>query len=256
MTHQIIQITDCHLFADQSTRLRDVHTWPRFEAVVDFVRDRFPNLDYLVMSGDTAHDEVAETYRLVRDRLGDLVTKMRIIPGNHDNRAALKEVFPECCELIDGRTNFTVRVGNWQLIGLDSHIPGEVPGLVGEAQIERTRTMLRESDDSWMAVFIHHPPVDVGSPWLDEIGLQDANELLQLVSEFDRVRLMCCGHIHQESAHFAGGTSILTSAAVGPQFRPRTVESTIDVNLPPALRVIDLEDDGSWSTQVLQLPAE
>jgi len=69
------------------------------------------------------------------------------------------------------------------------------------------------------------------------------------------VKLVCCGHVHQESATSIGGVTVLTTPAVGPQFRPRTEELQIDP-LPPAARLIELEPDGSWSTQVIRVPVD
>src|SRR5436190_18417540 len=93
--HRILQLTDCHLFADPKAELRGVATWPRFQAVLQDVRRRFPDFDLLVLSGDTAHDECLATYQAVRQSLGEWSERVRIIPGNHDDRAAMRRVFPK-----------------------------------------------------------------------------------------------------------------------------------------------------------------
>jgi Icc protein len=251
MSHRIIQITDCHLFADRR-ELRGIATWPRLEAVLGEIRERFSDFDCLVVTGDTAHDEIEETYAAFREALGDLTERLFLIPGNHDNREAIVKVFPDRCELTAGRLTFQHGLGDWQLIGLDSHIPGEVAGRIGPAQFTWTAGPFCRTQDLHTVVFVHHPPVLMHSRWLDEIGLEDGEVLIELLEQFPNIKLVCSGHVHQESATATGGPLVLTTPAVGPQFRPRTDELQIEA-LPPALRVIDLEPDGNWSTQVVRI---
>ena len=251
MSHRIIQITDCHLFADRR-ELRGIATWPRLEAVLGEIRERFSDFDCLVVTGDTAHDEIEETYAAFREALGDLTERLFLIPGNHDNREAIVKVFPDRCELTAGRLTFQHGLGDCQLIGLDSHISGEVAGRIGPAQFTWTAGPFCRTQDLHTVVFVHHPPVLMHSRWLDEIGLEDGEVLIELLEQFPNIKLVCSGHVHQESATATGGPLVLTTPAVGPQFRPRTDELQIEA-LPPALRVIDLEPDGNWSTQVVRI---
>ena len=249
--HRILQITDCHLFADRR-ELRGIATWPRLIAVLDEIRGRFSDFDCLVVTGDTAHDEIEETYTAFREALGDLTDRLFFIPGNHDNREAMVRVFPDRCGLTDGRLTFQHRLGSWQVIGLDSHLPGEVAGRIGQAQFRWTGKVLGGTPSLHTLLFVHHPPVRIHSRWLDGIGLEDGTELIDLLSQFPNMKLVCSGHVHQESTTATSGPSVLTTPAVGPQFRPRTDEMQLDPLLP-ALRVIELDPDGVWSTQIVRV---
>ena len=255
MTHRIVQITDCHLFSDRSTELKGISTWPRLHAVVSAIQNEHSDLDCLVVTGDTAHDEDIVTCEAFREALGDLTGRLRILPGNHDDRAALESVFPECCVMHSGRLPFQHSLGDWQLIGLDSQITGEVSGRLGEEQLGWLRDRLASTEPIDTLLFVHHPPVTMRSPWLDAVGLEDASELLAVLGAAPQVKLVCCGHVHQESATSIDGLTVLTTPAVGPQFRPRTDELQIDP-LPPAARLIELGPDGSWSTQVIRVPVD
>lgn len=249
--HRIIQITDCHLFADRR-KLRDIATWPRLEAVLTEIRERFSDAECLVVTGDTAHDEIEATYLAFRETLGDLTEKLLLIPGNHDNREAVEKVFPGHCVLADGRINFQHTPGDWQLLGLDSHMPSEVSGQLGEEQLAWLTETLTQTAEQPTLIFVHHPPVRMNSCWLEGIGLADGAQLLKTLEPFPHAKLVCCGHVHQESSTSTAGPVVLTTPAVGPQFRPRTNEMQLDP-LPPALRVIDLSDDGTWSSQVVRV---
>ena len=100
-------------------------------------------------------------------------------------------------------------------------------------------------------LFLHHPPIEVGSPWLDEIGLRDAAAFELLLRDHAQVRVIACGHVHQELTGELAGARVYATPAVGPQFRPRTADLEIEPG-PPGYRVIELWPDGRWSTDVVR----
>ncbi len=251
MSRRIIQLTDCHLFSDPAGEVRGIVTWPRLVSVLQNVRQQFEAFDLLVLTGDTAHDEMLATYQSVERELQDWTNRVRIIPGNHDNRQFLREVFPDSSGPLFGRVTFEVCWDDWRVIGVDSQIVGEVPGLLGVEQLDWLRNRLNTAAQLPTLLFLHHPPVPVHSSWLDKINLQDAGELDRLLKDYPQVRLIGCGHVHQELAAWFGGATVVTTPAVGPQFRPRTEQLEIDPALP-GYRVIELYDDGRWSTQVIR----
>jgi Icc protein len=252
--HRVIQLTDCHLFADPARELRGVATWPRFRSVLAELRRQAHPWDLLVFSGDTSHDEVQPTYEAVRSELGEWAGRVRMVPGNHDNRQALAEVFPESRGSLPGRVTFHVEWNDWQVIGLDTQRPGELPGSLGDEQLAWLQAQLSATANINTLLFMHHPPVAVHSAWLDKIGLQDATAFGRVVRDHPHVRLIGCGHVHQELSASLGGACVLTTPAVGLQFRPRTEELEIDP-APPGYRIIELHADGHWSSQVLRCDA-
>jgi Icc protein len=251
MPQRIVQLTDCHLFSDPAGNVRGIATWPRLHAVLRELHRRTPDFDLLVVTGDTAHDEARATYEAVREALGGWVPRLRIVPGNHDDRALLRRLFPESCGDAGERVTFHAGSPGWQLIGLDSQLTGETPGALGGEQLAWLRSRLEAAPGLDTLLFVHHPPIEVGSPWLDEIGLQDADALGLLLHEHPQVRLVACGHVHQETSSSLAGASVHTTPAVGPQFRPHTALLEIDPG-PPGYRVIELWPDGRWSTEVVR----
>lgn len=251
MTHRIIQLTDCHLFADPKQELRGIATWQRFLAALSDLRCRNLKVDLLVMTGDTAHDELNATYEAVRHELLDWADRVRVIPGNHDSRSDLQGVFPALPAGPLGRVTFHDLWDDWQVLGLDSQRPGELPGSLGAEQLDWLRRILDASPGLSTLLLMHHPPISVGSPWLDRIGLLDAAEFERLLRGHPQVRLVGCGHVHQEVVASLGKATVFTTPSVGPAFRPRTAELEIDSALP-AYRIWEFSTGESWATQVLQ----
>lgn len=101
---------------------------------------------------------------------------------------------------------------------------------------------------------MHHPPLKVGTEWLDGIRLEDANPLLDLLSRHRQVKFICCGHIHREMTIVQRDSLVLTTPATSVQFLPDT-DRLIPDPVPPGFRVLDLEPDGSFRTHVVRVPA-
>lgn len=252
MPIRILQLTDCHLFADPNVELKGICTRERLKHVLAALREELPRAERLIITGDLAHDERKETYEALRELLEEWLPRVRLVPGNHDDREAMRETFRDVVEIAHGRNGFSESLGNWRLIGLDTQITGELPGEVGAPQLAWLEKNLADTQQR-VAIFLHHPPVDVGSTWLDKIGLTDAPALWNLLDRFPRVRVLCSGHVHQELAFHDAGALVLTTPSTGVQFVPEAETLIVDDALP-GYRVLELQDDGGVRTRVVRVP--
>lgn len=255
MTVRILQLTDLHLFADPAARLREIPTRAIVQRVLAAVQARAGEWDLVVLTGDLAHDETRETYSAVRDLLGPQLLglqlpgtelrsrgRCRIVPGNHDNRAAIRDAFPDC-DITPGEwITFATDVGGWRLIGLDTHCPGEVWGRIEPSQLDWLATELEAHSDRRTLIFMHHPPFQVQSRWLDLVGLRQAEAFWEVIRHFPHVRGVSCGHVHQEFRGQVHGVAVYTTPAASIQFRPGTDELEI-TDEPPGFRVFALDGD-------------
>ena len=228
----ILQLTDLHLMSDPQAELRGARTREIVEPVLRHVRAGIEAgrwvFDRIVLTGDLAHDEQRDTYLYLRELLGDWLPRCVLIPGNHDDRALIREVFPEM-ELGDGPfVSFSLAAGSWQLIGIDSHVPGEVSGRVSDPQLEWLRQELARHAERPTVLFMHHPPFDVRSVWLDRIGLLNADAFWETVRPAAQVRAVCAGHVHQQFESDRDSIRLLTSPSASLQFKPQCDELVLD----------------------------
>ena len=241
----IVQITDTHVFADPAGQLLGVPTWDTFAEVLALA-DAIPH-DRLVLTGDLAQDEDRRTYEALAERLGD--RPLSLIPGNHDDPAALAAVFPDAFE--GAGRGFAEVVGGWLLIGFDSHVAGQVSGTVGAAQCALAEERLAAHPDLPVVFFVHHPPAPIGADWLDAMGLVDSPAFDALVqTHAPRIQAVVCGHVHQDRAVTLHGVPVFTTPSTAFQFAVGTAEPGFDA-LPPGLRVLELGE--SLQTRVVRL---
>lgn len=162
------------------------------------------------------------------------------IPGNHDPGNLLAERLTAAPFVTDA----PIVAGNWSLIGMDSTVTGRAGGLLGDAELDRTRTLIDSAQQDFIALCLHHPPIRLRSRWLDGVGLDDSDRLLALLEEYDSIRLVLFGHAHQAAEAVHANARILGTPSTCRQFKPKSDEFALD-NRPPAYRRITLNDDGS-----------
>ncbi len=252
-TVRILQITDLHVFKDAGMRLKGIPTRELLEDVARHIGESSETFDHLIVTGDHTHDELPQSYEAVRRILSPWLDRLWQVPGNHDDRSVLRSVFGD---RIGGTgqdlIRFSFRAGEWLCAGLDTHIPGAVPGRIDSDQVDWIREKIKDVNPRRVALFLHHPPVDVGSLWMDPIGLSGKELLHDLFHMESRIQLVCCGHVHHEFSTQIGQARIFTTPSTGIQFSPAGCQATFAAE-PPGYRVIELTDDG-FSTTVRRLP--
>jgi len=167
------------------------------------------------------------------------------LPGNHDHLGRMVE------RLSEPPFHFleTIRLGPWVLPLLSTWDGDRGGGRLGEEELARLQTELQATDADHALVCMHHCPIDVGSAWLDAVGLDDGAELLGVVRRYPRVRGVLCGHIHQELDTTVGGVRLIGTPSTCYQFRPGSERFTLD-DKPPGYRIVRLFPDGHIETRV------
>lgn len=242
---RVLHVTDPHLFADKAGELRGTVSYSSLAQVLDHYQKGAWHADLVMATGDLVQDDTAEAYQHFRRLLESLELPVACIPGNHDVRPLMQsalsdEPFSYCPDL---------RIGNWLLASVDSCVDGKAGGHVSEADLERLRAAIAGSDAEHIAVFLHHPPVPMGSRWLDSVGLENAGAMMDQLQGDDRVRLAVFGHVHQAYDASHGGVRLIGTPSTCTQFKPRSTLFATD-DRPPAYRRLTLLPDGRIETEL------
>lgn len=248
----VVQLSDPHLLQDPEARLRGVPTRQTLADVLALALARYPELCRLVLTGDLAHDEAPATYPDLRALLGASASKARVLPGNHDDRAGLRAAFPEATGEHAESIRFVDGLEGWCLVGLDSQIPGQNEGRLGDEQRAWLANTLERHRDAPTILFVHHHPVPTGHTWLDSMGLEDAAPLAALLAGAPQVRAVCHGHIHRAFEARLGSIPVYGAPSTAFQFPANPDAGAYDLR-PPGMRVLHLEGD-TLRTEVVRLP--
>ena len=119
-------------------------------------------------------------------------------------------------------------------------------------EMNRLSDIVGKSAAKHVMVCLHHPPVPMGSTWLDTVGLENGAEFLQKRSSLGRVRLVVFGHVHQAYDEEHQGIRIIATPSTCRQFLPGSDEFALD-DRPPAYRRITLRGDGGNDAELVWL---
>ena len=234
------------MFADLDGELRGTNTQASLACVLTHYQASDWRAHRAVMTGDLIQDDTAEAYQRFRDLLLPLDLRVHCVPGNHDIRDLMRAV---CC-----RPPFSYcayeEFRDWLIVGIDSCIKESAGGEVAADELDRLSDIVTRSSAKHVMVCLHHPPVPMGSKWLDSVGLRNGDELLDRLRTLNRVRLATFGHVHQEYDAEHEGVRILGTPSTCRQFKPGSDDFAVDEN-PPAYRRIALNDDGSVETEIV-----
>jgi Icc protein len=243
---RVLHLTDPHLFADADGDLRGTVTQDSLQRVLDHYEAGDWRADRALITGDLIQDDSAEAYDRFRELLLPLNMRMHCVPGNHDIRDLMR---PIC-----GRPPFSYcakeEIHDWLLLGLDSCIKGYAGGEIAPEEFDRLDQIISESLAKHIMVCLHHPPIPMGSTWLDTVALKNGEELLERLQAAGRVRLLVFGHVHQpyDAEHL--GIQIIGTPSTCSQFKPGSDDFATD-DRPPAYRRITLNGDGSSGSELI-----
>lgn len=242
------QFTDTHLAADPGAELLGVNVRESLRRVVAAAARDLPPPDLVLATGDLVHDASAAGYAALAATLGALPAPVYCLPGNHDDPALMREALSgSAAHYVDQWV-----AGRWLLLFLNTAQAGQVAGYLPAAELARVRESLRRRPGHFVLLCLHHPPVAIGSPWLDAIGLQNGAELLELVAAHPRVRGVVWGHTHQEYEGEWRGARLLGAPSTCVQFLPGAAHCAADTR-PAGYRWLDLYDDGRIDSGVRRL---
>ena len=98
-------------------------------------------------------------------------------------------------------------------------------------------------------IFMHHQPVPVGSRWIDQYVLKNAEAFFELVDQYDTIRAISWGHVHQEFNSQRKGVALIATPSTCVQFEPHNTEFKLD-NSMPGYRTYKLFADGCFNSNV------
>ena len=248
---RVLHLTDPHLFADTDGKLRGTTTHTSLVRVLEHYRDSGWKADIVVVTGDLIQDDSQGAYDQFRALLGELGLPVYCVPGNHDvvplMIASLREPPFHYCGVVEQ--------DNWLIVGLDSYLSDQAGGSVNSEELARLDRAIAAADADYVMVCLHHPPISMGSVWLDSVGLDNGDEVLDRMAASGKVQLAIFGHVHQVYDAEHSGIRIIATPSTCRQFAVGSDEFAVDDN-PPAYRRFELHENGDHSNELIWVGPE
>ena len=213
----LAQISDPHL----GERPRDGAAPEEcLRAVVAALRRLPDRPDAVLVSGDLAEHAKPKEYRLAKKLIGKLGVPIHALPGNHDDRATMREVLGAPGEG-DAPLDYTVDLGPLRLIVVDSTIPGEDRGGFEPGQLERLDAELGAAPTPAILA-MHHPPLTTAMADWDGVNLPVAERqaLASTIARHPQAKAIVAGHLHRVTTSTLAGRPVLAAPSTYLQARP------------------------------------
>jgi 3',5'-cyclic-AMP phosphodiesterase len=237
----LAQLTDTHIGADWGGPVQPAAA---LAAAVDALRGSPDPPDALVVTGDLANDGAAEQYAIVREQLRRLELPFVVLPGNHDNRAAMRDAFELPGDRYDP-IHAAADLGPLRLLALDTTIPGAAGGALADAELHWLERELQDAPDQPTIVAMHHPPVLTGVPAWDATAIIAGEQaaLRRLLDRHPQVLALVAGHLHRTLvAAFAGRPLAVVPSTYMQSKLDWSCEEFVLVPEPPAFALHALLD--------------
>jgi 3',5'-cyclic AMP phosphodiesterase CpdA len=215
-TMVIAQLTDLHIVPQGERCQGQVDTTANLEQVVARLKALRPAPDAVLITGDLVERGSIGEYRLLRGLLDQLPMPYYLVPGNHDRRAHLLQVFADHDHLPPaGAEHVLYAIEDYpvRLIGLDTALTGEPHGRLCATRLDWLDRTLAERPDVPTLIFMHHPPFATGIRWIDAAGLYGGREMEAIVARHPQVQRVLCGHAHRPIQLLWGGAIASVAAS-------------------------------------------
>jgi Icc protein len=236
----IAHLSDVHIDGDERSAERTLR-------VVRHLAGLREQIDVVLVTGDIADHGTEAEYDRAR-RLIDLPVPVLFCPGNHDAREPFSKVLLR--EPPSGApVNRAHRIGGVLFAMCDSSIPGRNEGVLTDGTLDWLDAELTAAADLPAFVCFHHPPVELGLPFVDGIRQFATERLSELVARHRNVVATLCGHAHTPAAGtFAGRPLLVAPGVVSTALLPFESDELLDKGLPPMLAFHVLHPDRRLTT--------
>lgn len=213
MTTLLVQLSDPHIVAEGELLMPEVDTAAALAHAVDRIVHLSTPATKVLVSGDLVNSGRVEQYEHLRRLLDPLGDRVVLLPGNHDDRDALRAVFPDHPELGSGSTcDAVVDLGDVDLVLLDTLVVGEPGGSLTAEQLAWLVERLDENADRPRLIAMHHPPFLTGIAHMDTMGLdpRSRDDLEEIVAARRGILGVVAGHLHRCIVTSWAGTVAMT----------------------------------------------
>jgi len=207
------QISDLHIKQPGKLSYRVVDCAAMLARCVEEILRLPQRPDALVVTGDLVDFGRVDEYVHLRELLSPLPMPYYLLPGNHDERAALRQAFADHAYLRQWAPYVQYAIDDWpvRLVAIDTVIPGEGGGRLDAERLAWLERALAAERAKPTIVMMHHPPFPTLIGHMDEIGLEGSDQLAAVISRHPQVERILCGHLHRPIQYRFAGTIASTS---------------------------------------------
>jgi 3',5'-cyclic-AMP phosphodiesterase len=214
----IAQITDTHVKFPGKLAYQRVDTAQMLRACVNALVRLDPQPDLIVHTGDLVDVGLPDEYAHLKSILAPLKAPLLVIPGNHDDREAMRAAFAADGYFpAQGFLHYAVERGPLRFVGLDTLVPGHGGGELCAERLAWLDATLEEHPEIPTVILMHHPPFLTGITHVDRVGLFGRDGFAGVMRRHGQVEAILCGHVHRVMRATVGRRAVMTGPSTAHQ---------------------------------------
>ncbi|GAA0587496.1 metallophosphoesterase [Kribbella sandramycini] len=209
-------------------------------------------VDVVLVSGDLADHGLDSEYAELAAELPTGVPVL-VLPGNHDVSEPLRKGLAEYLDSpgFDHPVHQVREVAGARFALVDTTVPGADHGLLSADSLDWLDATLGEPYDGPTFVAMHHPPLTMRHPIMDQ-WLLHAQDALERVLSGKSITAILTGHVHNAVVTSFAGHRVLGApgirSTVPLPFEPAVPSGIVDTEAHPGLALHVLYPDGPLQT--------
>ena len=248
-----LHLSDFHLVEDETASSRAFNANYILKNTINKILDKkenFGNLDGVIITGDISDDGSTASYSDAYNIIKELNLPLLAIPGNHDLRQPMMNYFAKDTD-VQGSEFFdwVYETSDTVVIGLDTLVEGQKHGMLRPESLALLFENLSQPTEKNIILAIHHPPINTGIPFMDEIALKNSDELSECLTAANQPIRILCGHVHGIYQGTLGIHSVVTAPSTCTRFsfNKRTDGPKGFKLSPTGFAYLDSSKDGFWT---------
>jgi Icc protein len=245
---KIIQISDCHLFADaHKVSYNNINPFRSLEQILAGVKLHEP--DVLLVTGDISGDSSGQSYQHFSKLIHEakINCQVGIIPGNHDSQDQLTANIPK--EYLWLNNPRLILPNQWHIHLLNTQDQQTI-GRISEVSLRSLTEYLSIHSNDYHLLAAHHHPIPCGG-WMDKHEWTNRHNFNAVVAQYESVKGVVYGHIHMAIEQQKDQCLYMACPSTCWQFANK--ESFATTDLLPGYRVINLLKNGQITTSIHRL---
>ncbi len=194
---KFIHLSDLHL-TDGDAILFGMNPRAQLNAAVDSILREHGDAAFCLLTGDLADAGAEPAYQALAAITARLPMPVYLLAGNHDDRAALARGYPGVATDDAGFIQTAFDTAHGRFLLLDTLDPGNPGGAYCRQRQAWLRAQLQDPTVPGFFIAMHHPPLAVGVPSMDQYALRDPQAFRDLLAPHRaRIRHLFFGHLHR-----------------------------------------------------------
>ena len=260
----VLQLSDLHIeklsaAAKPTADWHSLNCCQSFEALLNQALQEPVRCDLILVTGDLVSKLCPDIYNHIFKVLENTKLPFACVAGNHDVTDEVGAHLPFHQRTFlptaaDERllSRHVIESEHWQLLLIDSAIPGKVSGEVSASDINWLSQQLTCCQKP-AVIALHHHVTPMDSDWIDEHIADNAELFWQKLGSFANLRVIVSGHTHQEHVKHQNGVTIYTTPSTCYQFKPLEDNFAVDEGARPGYRWLQLGNNGQVASWVKRM---